>query len=156
QLQEDLAALPPGRGRPGIEDEIHPLLLQCLFQRLAHVGVLARQELTAAVDDGDPAAEAAEHLPELQADVPAAQDEQVLRQLSQLEDALVGQVADPVEPRDGWDGWPGAGVDEDALALQLLLADAEAVRPDEARVPAEKVQVRVLLHLALHPGAPLA
>ena len=47
--------------------------------RLRDVRVLQRQELTAALHDGHPAAEAAEHLPELEPDVAAAEHEEVLR-----------------------------------------------------------------------------
>src|SRR5437867_7628433 len=50
------------------------------------VGILLRQELAAALNDGHEAPEAPEHLSELEADVPPAQDEQVRRRLTQLHD----------------------------------------------------------------------
>ena len=47
---------------------------------VAHVLVLVLQQPCAVLDDGDLAAEPAEHLPEFQSDVAAADDDQVLRE----------------------------------------------------------------------------
>src|SRR5256885_723389 len=67
---QDARVAPPLGGRRGrAEQEADALALQAALQLSGDVGVLAGEDLAAAVDHGHPAAEAAEHLPELQADV---------------------------------------------------------------------------------------
>src|ERR1700731_611087 len=53
---------------------------------IGDVLVLVRQQARGVLDDGDLAAEPAEHLPEFQSDVAAADDDQVLWKLVQLHD----------------------------------------------------------------------
>jgi hypothetical protein len=61
------------------EAQVDAVLAEDRGQRLAHVGVLARQQTVVRVDHGDGAAEPAVELRELQPDVAAAEDEQVRR-----------------------------------------------------------------------------
>ena len=61
------------------EPHVDALGLEDLLHRLRDVLVLARDQARRHLDDGDRAAEAAEHLPELEADVAAADHDQVLR-----------------------------------------------------------------------------
>ena len=72
------AALDPGR--IGIGQDPDALVLEDLADRLRDVLVLARDQLAVALDDRHLAAEAAVHLAELEADVAAAQDHEVLGQ----------------------------------------------------------------------------
>ena len=51
------------------------------------------------LDDGDLAAEAAEHLAELEADVAAADDDEMLGEEVELHHRAVGQVGDRVDAR---------------------------------------------------------
>src|SRR5262249_14492883 len=96
-----------------------------------------------------------EHLPEFQADVPPAEDEQVLGQLADLHQAGVVQIGNGVEAFQPRYDRPRAGVDEDPLALQDAIADADAPGPQEAGLAAVKVQVRSAVLLALLAGAEL-
>ena len=76
-----------------------------------------RQELLAALHDGHRAAEAAEHLGELQADVAPAEDEQLPRNLLQLHDrggVEEGHLSSPAAPARP----AGARVDEDLAAAR--------------------------------------
>ena len=92
-----------------------PVLPQDAEHRVGHVRVLLRQELAAALDDGHAAAEPAEHLPELEPDVAAAEHEQVLGHLVELHDGGRVERGDPVEPLDVWGGGAAAGVDENEV-----------------------------------------
>ena len=67
---------------------------QNLLDGCGDVFVLVRDQARAFLDDGDFAAEAAEHLPELQADVAAADDHQVARQDVELDHGAVGEIGD--------------------------------------------------------------
>ena len=94
--------------------ETHAFVFERLLQALGDFGVLARDDLVVELDDRDVAAEAAEHLAELEPEVVAAEDDQVLRHLLEVHDVAVGQVLDLVEAGNRQDARAGAGVDEDA------------------------------------------
>jgi hypothetical protein len=115
--QGNSAVLPLDVCRRGTQDKTDAFAFQRVLHGFRDIGVLAGENLVLAVDDGHPAAEPAEHLPELQADVPAAEDEQVVRHFGQLHHAGVVQEVDPVEPFQARDVRPGAGVNKDALAF---------------------------------------
>ena len=68
----------------GLQEDIDPFIAQQLFDRRGNIGVFAVEQLLAALNDRDAAAEAAHGLRELQADVAAANDNQVLGQASRL------------------------------------------------------------------------
>jgi hypothetical protein len=89
----------PGDGRPqaAAADRLNPdglrrgqdrdpVLAQDSGDLVRDVLVLDHHQARGALDDGDLAAEPAEHLPELQPDVAAAEDDQVLREFVQLHD----------------------------------------------------------------------
>ena len=98
------------------------------------VGVLAGEELGPDVEDGDVGAEAREGLGQLAADRAAADDRQAAGQLGQVEDGLVGEVADsargpgPAAPRRG----PPVAITRPPEA-QALAVDLDGVGGDEAR-----------------------
>ncbi len=111
-------------GCPG--QHLDPLVQEEPLDRLGDVRVLAVDQRAVPLDDGHPATEAAERLGQLEADVAAAQDDQVSRELAQLKGLDVGQraslressrVVHPVRFRPG--------VDEDGLTAE---------RPGPARV----------------------
>ncbi len=118
--------------RLGAQDKADSFALQCLPQLVGHVGVFAGENLLVAIDDRHLAAEPAKHLPELQADVPAAEDQQVLRQFGQFQDSGVRQVIDLVKSLDLRDIRPSAGIDEDAIAFQFLLCPPRLLRERSA------------------------
>ena len=152
--QGDSALLLLDAGRRGAQEKPEPLALQGLLQGFGDIGVLVGEDLLLALDDGHAAAEPAEHLSELHADVAAAEDEQVLRHLGQSHDAGVVQEVDAAQAFQGRNIRPRARVNKDALALEHLLADADLVRADEAGMPAVEVQGLPLLDLPIQPGAP--
>ena len=117
-----------------VQQETNAFGFQGLLQLGGHVCVLAGKNLTAALDDGDLAAKAPEHLAKLQADVTPAQHEQVFRQFAQLHDAGVGQVIDRLEARQTGDVRVRSGVDEDSLALKLFIPDSKLVRTNKPRL----------------------
>ncbi len=81
-----------------------------------HIFVLARDQPRRHLDDGDLAAEAAVHLPELEADVAAADDDQVLGQEVDLHHGAVGRsTARSSSPGSRRHERPSADVDEDPV-----------------------------------------
>ena len=91
------------------------------------------------LDDGDVGPEAPVHLGELQRDVAAADDDQMLGHGVEFQDADVGQVVDVGQSRDvGHDG-PAADVEEDALGLDDPAIDRERVRSVKRACPRIKV-----------------
>ena len=136
----------PGSTRSGVglQQDLDAVLAQDVGHRVGHVGVLAGQQPLAALHDRHLAAEAAEHLAELQADVAAAQHEQVLRHRVQLHDRGRVQRRHAVEPRQRRRGGPRAGVDEDQLGGQsarraVVQPHLERLRAGEARLAADQV-----------------
>src|SRR5262249_25048260 len=122
-------------GGPG--PDLDPLVPEEPLDRLADVRVLAVDQRAVPLDDGHAAAEAAERLSQLEADVAAAQDDQVSRELSQIQGLDVGQRARLREP--GGVVHPGArrGVDDDGLSTERpgparVERDLDRLRRDEA------------------------
>jgi hypothetical protein len=77
------------------------------------VFVFTRDEAGGLLDDGDFASEAAEDLPEFEADVAAAYDNEMARQSLEFEDADVVHPGDSVDSRKVWDDGATSNVDED-------------------------------------------
>ena len=105
--------------------------------RRGYVLVLQRQELGPPLHDRDPAAEAAEHLPELEPDVAAAEHEQVLGDAVQLHDRGRVERGEPVEAIDIRGGGP-------APALMKIWSRLElpAVHRDRLRGPVKRASRR--------------
>jgi hypothetical protein len=59
-----------------------------------HVGVVARDQVGSALNQGHRGAEPVQRLGEFHADRPAPDHREPARQLAQVEDVLVGEVAD--------------------------------------------------------------
>ncbi len=121
--------------------------------RLRHVLVLQGQELAAALHDGHPAAEPAEHLPELEPDVAAAQHDEVLGHPVQLHDRGRVERGHPVEPLDVGRGRPAAGVDEDQLRLEHPPIHRHLARARESGLGADQVEALGGLEPAQASGA---
>src|SRR6266545_3927439 len=82
----DLVAVTPYPERRRIKQHSHPVFAQDRGDRLCDVGVFTFKELAAALRDRHAAAQAPEQLAELQPDVAAADNEQMLRHRIQLHD----------------------------------------------------------------------
>ena len=101
------------------------------------VFVFARDEAGDLFDDGDFAAEAAEDLSEFEADVAAADDDEMARERVEFEDADVGQVGDLIDAGKVGDDGAAADVDEDLIGGEEVVADADLFWRFEAGVAGE-------------------
>ena len=151
--QDDLSVRFLNARRPGVQREMNALRFEDLSQFAGNFRVLAWQNLVAVMDDCHAAAEAPEHLPELEADVPSANHQQVIGDVVQLHDGGVCKIAGRFKSLDAGNGGTRARIDEDSLRFERLAADGEAVWTGEARLPAIETQVRALVHSALLSGA---
>ena len=79
--------------RVGLQQDLDAVLAQDGGDGVGDVGVFAAEQALAALHDGHPAAEAAEHLAELQPDVAAAEDDQVVGNRVEFHDR--GRVVGP-------------------------------------------------------------
>ena len=87
------------------------------------VFVFVGGEARAFLDDGDLGAEAAVHLGELDADVAAADDEEVLGEDVEGEEGGVGEVGDGVDAGEIGDGGSAAYVEEDLVGGEGVVVD---------------------------------
>ena len=104
------------------------------------VAVFAADQAVAVLDDAHPRAEAAEHLRELEPDVAAADDDQVLGQHVELHHRRVGEhrhvgQAGPVGQRG-----TAAHVDEDAWRREHPIPHGDRARPGEAGVAPDQLE----------------
>ena len=138
-----------------------PLLDEQILEHLTDLGLVAvREELVAALQQGDPGAEAGEHLPQLQGDIPAAHDDERRGEVVQFQrlaagKQIAGEVGHLVEPVDGWDNLPGAEGDEELVSGQLPLPHREGARVEEAHRPRNDGDLVGLVHEAVVFLAPV-
>ncbi len=125
-----------------------PFGLQNLPDALRHILIFTGDESRRPFDDGDVRAEAPEHLRELQADITAADHDEVPRHPIQRQDGGVGEIRHVVDARHVGHEGTAADVDEDSRRGQLLLADAHRVRSFEPRVALDD-------RAAIHVSQPL-
>ena len=123
-----------------LEHRIDPILAQDLADSIRHVRILAGHEARSALDDGDLAAEATEHLAELEADVAAAQHQEVIGDLVQLHDGRGVQRRHRRQTVDWRHAGAPAGVDHDGIGAQapraaVVQTDLQGLRPGEGRLP---------------------
>src|SRR5919109_155602 len=76
-------------------------------------------------EEGDAAAKAPEHLAELEADVAAAENQELAGQRRHVHQRRVRVVSRVAEPGNVRGGWSGAGVDEDPFALVHVAGDLD-------------------------------
>ena len=112
-----------------------PSLLDDVLDRGGNIFVFARNQPRVSLQDGDFAAEAAVHLPKLQADVAAADDDEMLGQKIDLHHRGVCEIADLIETRHGRNDGTAADVDEDLIGSEAVLADCDHMRRLETRLP---------------------
>ncbi len=94
--------------------------------------------------DRHAAAEAPKHLAELEANVAAAENQEMLRKFAQLHQGFVGQIADRIEAGKIWRIRACARIDEDALALQDVIIDFNLVRRPKMCAAAIEVHAGML------------
>ena len=96
--------------------------------------VLAMHQSRAHFENGHAGAKTPEHLAELQADVAAAHDDQVLRQIVHLHHGTVSEIGDPIESRHRRDYRAFAYVDENSGGGEAVRPDGDLPRRFKARV----------------------
>jgi len=100
----------------------------------ARFGLLGREETTGSLDDRHPGTKAGEDLSKLAADGPGAEHRNTGRELAQLQDRLVVQVAGLGKPGDRRDQGLQAGRQEDGARLDRPAADLHSLLADEHRL----------------------
>ncbi len=95
---DGLAGLPLDAIDGGPGQNLDPLVTAEMLDRVGDVRVLAVDQCAVPFDDGHATAEASERLRQFEADVAAAEDDQVFRELVQLQGLDVGQRASLREP----------------------------------------------------------
>ena len=120
----------------GTQVDCDALTFENVLDGGADVVVFARGKSRPAFDDRDLGAEPAEHLRELETDVAAADDHQMLWHRVEVEDADVREVIDVGQTGDIRGRRTAAGVEENLLTGDLLVTDLQRVWVEEACVPA--------------------
>ncbi len=141
-----------------MQQDLKSILAQDLRHRVGDVVVLAGQQVRAALHNSNLAAEAAEHLSELQPDVSSANNQQVLRHRVQFHNRSRIQCGNLFAALEGWLSGSCARVDKNLLGAQLPgFASSQdhfkLFRPGKTRVPPEQVQARRGFNAFLAPAA---
>src|SRR5690606_28080311 len=131
QGQLDAAFRRLGAGHLGRELEAHALAAEDALELLADLAVHRRDEAVEELDDRDLRAQPRPHRAQLQADVAAADHDQVLRHLGQRERTGRGDDALLVDRDAGQVDVGRAGRDDDVLRLVLRAVDLDLIRPDD-------------------------
>src|SRR3954453_9726252 len=116
--------------------------------RLRHVLVLARDQPRRHLDDRHARAEAAVHLAELEADVAAADDDEVLRHEVDVHERLVGEVGHLVDALILRHERPPADIQKDFVRFEVIVLHLDRLRPRETGMTLEARR-------ALQPAHPL-
>ena len=116
-----------------------------MLDRLGHVRVFAVDQRAVPFDDGHAATETAERLRQLEAHVAAAQDDQVFREVVQIQGLDVSQRARLREAGGVIDPGTRPGVDHDGLAAERpgparVERDLDGLRRDEASVAHDELR----------------
>ena len=142
-LERDAGAAVLPRDRSGDarpEQELDPLCSEHRLERLRYVRILAIEEVRSALHDRHRRPEAAEHLRELAADVAAAEDDEVRRELIQLHDAVVVEPGDPLDALDRRRDGASAHVDDHHVPPVPLARDVELALPHEPGVAGDEAK----------------
>ena len=105
---------------------------QDVADRLGDVGVFVGDQARTLLDHGDLRAETAEGLGELEADVAAADHDQVFGQGVEREEGAVVQRPHPIDAGQVRDGGAGADVEEDLRGREPPVADGDLARAGRA------------------------
>jgi hypothetical protein len=121
-----------------------------------HILVLAADQARAHLHHRDARAEAAEHLRELQADVAAADHDEVLGHEVDVHHRDVGEIGHRFDSRHLRHARPPTDVEEDFLRRQLFTVHLHAVLGGKTRVTSVHLSALQPLHPLLHVLAGLA
>src|SRR6266849_9472886 len=118
----------------GTEADFDAFRLENFTDGRGDIFVLALEKTIGHFEDRHLTAKAAKHLAELEADVAAADDDEVLRQVIHLHYRAVGEVRHLPHPRHFRNHRASAHIDENAIRRDSLTADAYFPQRLEARV----------------------
>ena len=138
--------------RTGVLHDFYALELENLFDRRRDIAVLTKHELRPPLDNRDLRPESSEDLSELERDVTAAQDEEVLGHVGQFQDPGVVQPRHVVEPREVGHARASARIDIDAVGGDALVTDADLALRLEATPGPEQRYVLRRRDPRHHPG----
>ena len=124
--------------RIGVDDHVDAFGLQDLLDRRGDVLVLPGGQPGALLDDRDPGPEPAVHLGELQRDVAATDDHEMLWHGVEFEHPDIGHVVDLRQPRHIGSHRAATDIEEDLVGLQHAPVDADRVCILEAGVAADE------------------
>src|ERR1019366_5579970 len=105
-----------------VQHDFDSVLLKYLGDFFRDVGVLAVKKLAPGLDNGHATAEAAKHLPKLQADISASKDQQTLRNGIQLHDGSAVEKGHGLQAVECGHRGTRTGVDEDLRGSECSLA----------------------------------
>src|SRR6202030_2334041 len=112
----------------GVQANLDPFGLENVLDGGRHILVFVLDEPRTHLDNRDVAAEAPEHLPELEADVAASDDDQVAGQKIDVHHRTVGEVRDFADPVQRRYRSPPAGIDENPRSGEPGIANAHFAR----------------------------
>ncbi len=110
-------------------------------------------EARAFLDDGDPGAEAAEHLAEFDADVGTADDNEMFGKVIEVEERGVGEEGNGVDAGKVGNNGAAADVEEDFLGAELGGADLDGGGRSERGGAGEDGDLRVVTQRFLDASA---
>src|SRR4051794_9367581 len=140
ELEHVVLALAPGRARADAERELDAVAAKDLPERLAEGRRLAGQKVLGALDEGHLAAEATDGLGHLDADRPAAEDEQAPRDRLHAGHPAVGpDAAELAQPGDWRHDRVGTVREDDVLGGVADAVALDDARPGEPAGAAEQV-----------------
>src|SRR5262249_26092927 len=126
----------------------------CLLELCRDLRIFSGNDLSCVFDYRDLAAKTDEHLPELESDVAAPENNQVTRKRRQVKDGLVRQVVHALQAGDSRDARPCTGVDEDSRAFEHFSFDAELSGTHEAGLSTVEMHLGTACDPLLVPIAP--
>ena len=146
----DAVTVPGDAQAFGVEPECNAFGLEYRLNRCRYFLIFVGDEPRRHFDNRDAAAEAPIHLRELETDVTAADDKQMLGQEIDFHHAAVGQVRNIGDPRHLGNARPSSDIDKDLVGFQQCAVDAYATRPLEPRVALDQRHVRRTLEPVRH------
>src|SRR5262249_25581173 len=126
----------------GIETQIDALTRQNVLDCGGDLGVLALHNTWSHFDDRHLRPESPKHLPKLEADIAAADDDEVLRGRVEIHHRAICEERSRVESRQWRRRRPPADVDEDPVGAQNTIVDDDLAIAAKTRVPEIDVATR--------------
>ncbi len=130
-------------GGAGFKPELDSFSFKRLLQFGYDVLIFGTKQALTGVNDRDAAAKPAEHLAEFEADVSAAEDQQMLGNFLQFHHGDIGEIRNRVNPSERGDARTRPGIDENFLAFESLAVDLDLMGAGKARVPTDEADVLV-------------